>query len=118
MIYHRIIEELKKYVSGSSVEKDLECWVLSNYQQILNSGEESAAMLANEINALFIEQSEDLISKEEMQYLLAEILRREESTVYSQLGQNPVHVTADKSVRKRLFIVGQVTDIHLTFQGV
>ena len=118
MIYHRIIEALKKYVSGSSGERDLERWVLSNYQQILDSGEESAAMLANEINALFIEQSEDLVSKDEMQYALAEILRREESTAYFQIGKNSVRVAADKSVRKRLRTVGQITDIHLKFQGV
>lgn len=118
MIYHKIIEALKKYVSGSSCERDLERWVLSNYQQILDSGEESAAMLANEINALFIEQSEDLVSKDEMQYALAEILRREESTVSFQIGKNPVRVAADKSVRKRLRTVGQITDIHLKFQGV
>ena len=117
MIYHnRIIEELEKYVVGSSRERDLERWVISNYQQILDSGEESAAMLASEINALFVEQSEDLVSKEEMQHTFEEILRRERSTVYSQLGQNPVRVVAASSVHKRLITASQITDIHLTFQ--
>ena len=119
MIYHnRIIKELKKYASASSSERDLEQWVLSNYQQILDSGEESAAILASEINSLFIEESENLVSKEEMQYALAEILRREESTVSFQIGKNPVRVAADNSVHKRLRTVGQITDIHLKFQGV
>ena len=113
-----MIEELEKYVCGSSSEKDLERWVISNYQQILDSGEESAAMLANEINALFVEQSEDLVSKEEIPYTIEEILRRERSTVYSQLGQNPIRVAAVNSVHKRLRTVEQITDIHLTFQGV
>lgn len=112
------MEELEKYVSGSSSEIDLERWVISNYQQILDSGEESAAMLANEVNALFIEQSEDLVSKEELQYTFNEILCRERSTVYSQLGQNPVRVVAASSVHKRLRTASQITDIHLTFQGV
>jgi hypothetical protein len=118
MSSHKIIEELKKYVSGSSSEKDLEQWVLSNYQLILDSGEESAVMLANEINALFVEQSEDLVSKEEMQYAFEEILRREESTVYSHLGQSPVRIAAVNSVRKRLRTAGQITNVRLTFQGV
>ena len=119
MSYHkRIIEELEKYVSGSSGERELERFVLSNYQQILDSGEESAAMLANEINALFIEESEDLVSKEEMQYSLAKILLREKSTVHFHLGEHPVRVAADSSVHKRLRTVSQITDVHLTLQAV
>jgi hypothetical protein len=105
-------------VSGSSGERDLEHWVISNYQQTLDSGEESAAMLANEINSLFIEESEGLVSKEEMQYVLANILLREQSSVSFRLGQNPVHVAAVKTVHKRLRTASQVTDVHLTFQGV
>jgi len=118
MMYHKIIEELKKYSSGAASEKDLERWMISSYQQVLDSGEEPAVMLANEIDALFVEQSEGLVSEAEVHYILAEILRREESSVSFQLGQNPIRVAAARSVRKRLRTAGQVTDVHLTFQGV
>lgn len=118
MIYHRIIEELKKFNSGSSDERELEIWILSNYQQILDSGEESAAMLANDINTLFIEHSEDLVSKEEVEWSLAKILRREESSVSLQFGQNPVRVAAASTVHKRLRTASQVVDVHLTLQSV
>ncbi len=118
MMYHKIIEELKKYDSGAASEKDLERWMISSYQQVLASGEEPAVMLANEIDSLFVEQSEGLVSEAEVHYTLTEILRREESSVSLQLGQNSIRPTAVKSVRKRLRTAGQVTDVHLTFQGV
>lgn len=114
MFHHRIVEKLKKFVSTESTERALESWLLSNYQAILDSGEDCAIALANELNALFVEQGEDLLSSEELEFALMQILQREESSVSISVGPMFVHTKAVNTVRKRLQIAGQITDVHLT----
>ena len=94
--------------------RTLESWLLSNYQAILDSREHRAITLANELNALFVEQSENLLSLEEFDFSIMQILQREESSVSYSLGQTFLRTEADSTVRKRLQIGGQVVDVHLT----
>jgi len=117
MFHQKILNQLKKFSSGALDNQAVEQWVLSNYQQILDSGEETAIRLANDINSLFVEQGEDLLSVDELESALIDLLKREESSVSIQLGQSAVRPSACPSVRKRLRTATQVTDIHLTLQG-
>lgn len=118
MFHKKILAQLKQFAVGAADERALERWMLSNHQLILDSGEESAVMLANDINALFIEQSENLISPSELESGLLELIHREESSVSLQLGEIFIRSSASASVRKRIQTASQVTNIHLTFQGV
>ncbi len=117
MFRHRILDQLRRYVEGKISADALESWVLSHYQQILDQGEREAIELAAEINALFVEQGEELISQEELDLTMSNILRREESTISLQYGHNPVRTVGDLTIRKRLDVPGQITNIHISFQA-
>lgn len=116
MFRHRILDQLRLYVEGQVSADALESWVLSHYQQILDQGEREAIELAVEINALFVEEGEELISQEHLQLTMSDILRREVSTISLQHGYIPVRTVGQYTIRKRLDVPGQITDIHLSYQ--
>ena len=118
MFHQRIIEQLQEFVSGSADVMALERWLLANYQHILDSGEEPAVMLANELNALLVEEGENLLSGPELAFNLHEILKREESSVSLTMGPVPFRTAAASTVRKNMQIAGQITDVHLSLQAV
>ena len=118
MFHQQIIDELKKFESGTSDATALERWLLSNYQHILDFGEKPAIMLASELNALFVEQGENIVSEEELEFMIREILRREAFSISLQMGEEFVQTAAVCTVRKRLQTASQVTDVHLNLQAV
>jgi hypothetical protein len=119
MFHQRIIEQLRQLVSRSADVMAFERWLLANYQRILDSGEEPAVMLANELNALLVEQGEDLLSGPELLGIFSDILKREESSVSLTMGPPAsVRTAAARTVRKNLQIAGQITDVHLSLQAV
>ncbi len=115
---HRIIEEIEKYVNQSSTGRDLEEWLLSNLQEILISGEAEAIALVNEVNALYAELSEDLLSEDEFEDNITSILRREEQTVSFTIGRIPVQIIGQSTVKKKLIVPGNVRNEYLEFQFV
>src|SRR5688572_1119550 len=108
MFHELLINQLQMVASKISTQKDLESWVLANYQKILDSQEESAIRLAIELNNLFIEESERLISLEELEFTLLQVLQREESSVTFSIGNTPFYTEASSTVKKQLQVAGQV----------
>lgn len=59
----KLLNSVQRYLHGNSTLRDLESWVLSNLQRILDSGDEQAIDWANQIDADLIEFSEGLIDE-------------------------------------------------------
>ena len=47
-----LIDEIDRYTGSEASDRDLETWLVSNLQRILDSGEARAIQLANEVDAL------------------------------------------------------------------
>ena len=118
MFLDQIKTELRKVVLIPSGEGELETWILSNYQAILDSKDDDAIALANELNALFVEESEGLLSSEELAWTLAQILRREVISVSLTLGEFSICTKGSPTIRKRLEVADQITDVHLNIAAV
>ena len=116
MFRHKIIEELRYYVKGRANAEALEQWLLAHYQLILDSGERDAINLCNEINALFIELGEDVISREELDLTIRMILLREELTISITVGHMLVETLGQPTVNNSFKIAGQVTTEHRKLQ--
>ena len=56
-----LLETIKSYVLGTITLQELEEWLLSHMQDILDSGDERAIEIANELDADLIELAEGII---------------------------------------------------------
>ena len=56
-----LLKTIKSYVLGDITLQELEEWLLSNMQDILDSGDERAIEIANELDADLIELAEGII---------------------------------------------------------
>ena len=112
MNHHDLLHELKRYVLSQSSASALESWILSHYQQTIDSGDERVIDLANELNALFVEYGEDVITEQDLNCELEMILHREESSQTFTMGEPPVRSSSDRSVKKYVHISGQVFTVR------
>lgn len=58
-----LLDHIRDYLNDRCTLQDLEVWVLSNLQRILDSGDEAAIDVANEIDADLVELGEGLIDE-------------------------------------------------------
>lgn len=58
-----LLKEIQNYLNGYCTLQDLESWILSNLQTILESGDESTIHAVNQLDADFVELSEGLINE-------------------------------------------------------
>ena len=58
-----LLNRIDSYLLLHCTLRDLEAWLLSNLQRILDSGEEAAIELANEVDADFVQLGEGLIDE-------------------------------------------------------
>lgn len=112
MISHLLLQEISKVVKGEVGQQDLETWLLSHLQATLLSGDKEAISLANELDAMFIDLGEELISSEEFDYQLETMLRREESTKRVEVGSPSVRIVSQRTIHKRAEIPGRVTTLY------
>jgi hypothetical protein len=61
-----ILQIFRNYLSGKTRLNDLEDWVLSRIQGILNSGDQEAIALIDRVDALLIEIGAGLASEEDL----------------------------------------------------
>ena len=101
MFHHQVLEQLKKFQTGERDLQQLEEWVIAHLQQILDSREDRAIELANEIDALFIEEDEDLRSRDEVRNEIARLYSREISTAWTEYGVQPTRSSSEHTVRKQ-----------------
>ena len=101
MFHEQILDQLKKLETEQLTYQQLEEWLLSHLQQILDSREEQAINLANELDALFIEEGEGLRSEEEMLRDMALLYNREMCTAWIVLGVQGVRLSSERTVHKQ-----------------
>jgi len=82
--------------------QDLESWVLSNLQRILDSGDEKAIAIANEIDADLVELGEGLIDELTLQKHLQGFISERDTILVSSPGTEPVTIAvaaaSDKTI--------------------
>jgi len=61
MLRDHLITKAQRYLAGAISREDLTQWLLSHLQDILDSGDERAITLANQIDADLVELSEEII---------------------------------------------------------
>ena len=59
----QLLNHIDSYILSRYTLRDLETWLVSNLQQILDSGEETAIDLANKVDADLVELGEGLIDE-------------------------------------------------------
>jgi len=59
----QLLNRIDSYLLLHCALRDLEAWLLSNLQRILDSGEDTAIDLANDVDADLVELGEDLIDE-------------------------------------------------------
>lgn len=69
-----LIHALVQYLGGARSTSELEEWLVGNLQGFLDSGDSGAIQMANEVDALFVERSEGLISEDQLKGSISTIL--------------------------------------------
>lgn len=70
---------LVQYLGGSRSTSELEEWLVGNLQGFLDSADKSAIELANQVDALFVELDEGLISEDQLRDSISTILALNDS---------------------------------------
>lgn len=74
-----LLQTLVQYLGGSRSTSELEEWLVGNLQGFLDSEDKSAIELANQIDALFVELSEGLISEGQLRDSISRIVASHET---------------------------------------
>ena len=97
--------------------RDLEAWLLSNLQQILDSGEKTAIDLANELDADLVQLGEGLIDELAFREKLQTYIRIRDTLPFEYYETQPrdtVNATASaETIWDQLLITGPVVDLRL-----
>jgi hypothetical protein len=75
-MFHELLEQIESYIRGECGLKDLEGWLLSNLQTILDSGDRKAIELADELDADLVELNEALIDEQILRERIEGRIRR------------------------------------------
>jgi hypothetical protein len=101
MMHDQILEQLKQFEFGQLNDKKLEEWLLSHLQLILDSREDRAIDLANELDALFIQEHEGLVSAEEMRFHIDALFTRELTTAWHEWGDIHTRAASAPTIHKQ-----------------
>lgn len=114
---HQVLNYVYKYLNGQWTLKDIQTWLLSNLQRILESGDEAAIEVANQIDADLIELSEGLIGEMEVRARLENYVRFGETILFSLFEtEHPVttHATVTaEAFKNHLQVPEWVMDLRL-----
>lgn len=118
---HQVLNYVYKYLNGQWTLKDIQTSLLSNLQRILESGDEVAIEVANQIDADLVELSEGLIDEVEIQERLVSYVRFGETIPFSLFETerpSATHATvATETFRNHLEVLGLVVeDLHLVHE--
>ena len=97
--------------------RDLEAWLLSNLQRILDSGEKAAIDLVNEVDAGLVELGEDLIDeltfREHLQRYVFTIRDTLPLRYYETQPRDTVATTSTETIKSDVAVIGPVVDLRL-----
>ena len=68
-----VIDEVNAYLQGNIAEDELEDWIVGHLQVVIDSGDEEAIHIANEVDVSFVELEESIIDRATLRTRLAEL---------------------------------------------
>lgn len=94
-MFHKLLEQIESYMNAECGLKDLEGWLLSNLQTILDSDDRKAIELADELDADLVELNEALIDEQMLRERVAGRIRRmsETSFIFSETESQQTNCT-------------------------
>ena len=117
---HQVLNYVYKYLNGQWTLEDIQTSLLSNLQRILESGDEAAIEVANQIDADLVELSEGLIGEMEVRTRLENYVKFGETIPFSLFEtEHPAttHATVTaETFRNHLEVPGVVVDFYLVHQ--
>lgn len=115
-----LLNRVNEYLNGYCILTDLETWLLSHLQRILESGEEAAIEVANQIDADLIELGEGLIDETAVRERLETYVRIRETIPVDFLETEyaaATHATATaETFRNRSEVPEPVVDLRLSHE--
>lgn len=75
-MFRELLERIESYMNAECGLKDLEGWLLSNLQTILDSGDRMAIELADELDADLVELNEALIDEQTLRERIESRIRQ------------------------------------------
>lgn len=90
-MYQPLLSALSRYAAGLSSARDLEVWLVSELQTILDSGDQEAIDLANQVEGRLIEFSDGLMPEAELRDDIEARVRMAE-TLRVELAEAPQSV--------------------------
>lgn len=113
----QVLNYVNDYLNSHCTLRDLQTWLLSNLQRILDSGDEAAIEVANQIDADLVEFGEGLIDETAVRERIESYVRFRETIpfVFSEI-EHPAttHATAAaETIKNHLEVVGPVVDLRL-----
>lgn len=114
----RLLNELDRYANGLMTWRDLETWLVSHLQAILDSGDSRAIELANEIDGRLVELGEDLTTEEEFRQSVEALVRIGETIVVPAAAGVQVGIVNEATVGSETITehwrdLGPVTNVRL-----
>ena len=115
-MFRQLLNYVNNYLNGYCTLKDLQTWLLSNLQRILESGDEAAEKVANQIDADLVELGEGLVDEAGVRERIESYARFGETILlaFSEVEHHTAtHVTtAAETLREQLEALGPVVDLH------
>jgi hypothetical protein len=114
-----LLNELNRYANGLITWRDLETWLVSHLQAILDSGDSRAIELANEMDGRLVDLGEHLTTEEEFRQSVEALVRIGETIVVPVVA-TPVQVgvvneatVASDTIIEHWRDLGPVTNVRL-----
>lgn len=118
----RLLTELNRYVNGLITWQDLEAWLVSHLQAILDSGDSRAVEIANEVDGRLVELGENLTTEEELRLGVEALVRIGETIVVPAAvaqGETVNEATVEsETITRRWRDLGPVTNVRLEYSVV
>ncbi len=112
----QLLNYIDSYLLLQHTLRDLETWLLSNLQQILDSGEEAAIDLANKVDADLVELGEGLIDELTFREYLQSYIRIRETLpceYYETEPRDTVTATTSAETIRDQLVIRPVVDLRL-----
>lgn len=117
MFHHLLVEHLDRYLTDQISLRDLETFVLSHLQEILDSGDATAVELANRIDADLVELGEDLATEVALREHFETYLRQRETVSVASYevirSESSLTASSTDTLRAQYQSPTQVTNLDL-----
>ncbi len=117
MMARDLLVQFDRYLTGGTSLRDLERWLVSNLQEILNCGDKTAIQAANQVDADLMEFGEGLIDGTTLLERIASWARLVETVSVNFSESTPLFTVEaganTETFRKRLEVFRPVVDLRL-----